>query len=437
MQQKSDPSKIEFDVARKLLTNADFTELHNRLNRFNVFEAFGHNEKEPRHTELLRYLLDPHETHGLGDALLRNVLLSLCDYCPQLASELFMLDIGATDVSSQNSKNERRIDLKVEIPYRGQNKDILILIEMKLRASQGKNQLANYSKDYADKENKICVYLTLDGEDSDRDEWLKVTYDSLILPAVKIAIEAFKDKIDPEILGLLKNYQEVLESFTTEEDLYRYAIIRKILKEIYTEKINNINWVGIKELPIMRSYRRAIDELTKRALEIENCPPMLRKFKGWCGDGGHKFYSSTGGIMRFLPSSLAIDTDFISASSNLAGTYKGNPWTAEPAALLFMIEKARDVNDESTGNNNVEVYCKIVLGPLKEGVDRDYYRTELKKIFETKGSSTNVWTTVGRIGKLEKFEDMIKTINDWLKNNQDKLGQIKQLILSNEHKVKE
>lgn len=434
MQQNSDTRKTEFDVARKLLTNSDFTNLHNRLNRFNVFEAFGHNEKEPRHTELLRYFLDPHETHGLGDAMLRNVLLMLCNDSTQLADELFMLDIGATDVDSQNSKNGRRIDIKVEIPYRCQNTNPLhILIEMKIRAQQGEKQLSNYSKDYEDIEEKILVYLTLNEEDSVPPEWLNLTYDDLILPALESTIKAFEDKLDPEILGLLKNYYEVLESLTKEEDSERAEIVEKILKEIDTKKIN---WEIIKKLPVMRPYRRAIDELNQRALEIEKTP-MLSEFRAWCKKN-HKEYSSNESYMRFLPSSLGGDTNFIDANSNLAGFDKGKLWIQPPAAIIFEIFRSGSVDAGDADVRSTKVRCQITLGPLKAEIDRDFCRTELRKILNsTGGKSTNVYSKIGEIGKPEEFEEKIKTIDIWLKDNQDKLEEIKQFILGCERKVKE
>lgn len=444
MQQISDTRKTEFDVARKLLTNTDFTSLHNRLNRFNVFEAFGHNEKEPRHTELLRYLLDPHEAHGLGDALLRNVLLGLCeqeeslpdDQCAngiaKLVNGLFgepMLDIEATVVITQPQTQNGRIDLKVEIPYRGQNNNppLLILIEMKLRARQGPDQLTNYSKDYSDTKDKILVYLTLDGEDSLLPEWLDVTYDDLILPSVESAIKAFDDKLDPEIIGLLKNYHEVLESLTKKEDSERADIVEKILKEIDTRKIN---WGIIKKLPVMRPYRRAIDEIAKCASKIEE-HPMLNKFKEWYEDGKHKLLDgSTETNMFFLPSCLGSNDAFTKANSDLAGKkMPEQPGAHPPAAVYFEIYKNRNTDDGSA-----EVCCQIMLGPLKEGIDRKSYRIELRGIMGTKGRSGERFSKIGGIGKVEPFEEMIKSIDAWLgqEQNQEKLEQIKQFIaLSN------
>lgn len=442
MQQKFDTREKEFNVARKLLTNADFTELHSQLNRFNVFSAFRHNEKETKHTNLLCYLLDPHGTHGLGDVFLRNVLLGFCempdDQSKKLIDGLFgttMLDIDATNVKPQvpitaemqKTVEKGYVDIKVEIPYRDQNKDSFhIIIEMKLKARQGIGQLDRYSECYKDIKNKILVYLTPYGNENISDKWLNVTYGDLILPALKSTINAFEEKLDQEILGLLKNFQEVLESFTTEKDSVRAGIVEKILKEIDAKKID---LSGVKKLPVMRPYQRAIAELEAKAVIIESAP-LLTKFKEWCKTKKHREYSSNEGYMRFLPSCLS-DDEFISANKNLAGRYNEKPWTEEPAALLFEIARTRKADDESTENNNVEVRCKIVLGPLNEGIDRGDYRTKLMEKLGTNPNRklTDSFSTIESIGKSEKFEDKIKTIDDWLEENENKnkLKEIKRL----------
>ena len=56
---------------------ADAPELHRigaRLDRFNVFEAIGFVGQELMHSQFLAFLLDPKQTHDLGDLFLKRVL---------------------------------------------------------------------------------------------------------------------------------------------------------------------------------------------------------------------------------------------------------------------------------------------------------------------------------------------------------------------------
>ena len=54
--------------------NEDLESLETRLDRFNIFESLGLVRQEIRHSAFLRWLLDPTETHGLGDYWLRQFL---------------------------------------------------------------------------------------------------------------------------------------------------------------------------------------------------------------------------------------------------------------------------------------------------------------------------------------------------------------------------
>ena len=54
--------------------NEDLESLETRLDRFNIFESLGLVRQEIRHSAFLSWLLDPTETHGLGDYWLRQFL---------------------------------------------------------------------------------------------------------------------------------------------------------------------------------------------------------------------------------------------------------------------------------------------------------------------------------------------------------------------------
>ena len=53
--------------------NEDLERLESILDRFNIFESLGLVRQEIRHSAFLRWLLDPSETHGLGDYTVSGV----------------------------------------------------------------------------------------------------------------------------------------------------------------------------------------------------------------------------------------------------------------------------------------------------------------------------------------------------------------------------
>jgi hypothetical protein len=54
-----------------VIDNPDLERLEALLDRFNLFEALGIVRQELRHSDLLAFILDPRQPHGLGDAFLK------------------------------------------------------------------------------------------------------------------------------------------------------------------------------------------------------------------------------------------------------------------------------------------------------------------------------------------------------------------------------
>jgi hypothetical protein len=59
---REDPREL---LERLVVDDEGFQHLEGLLSRFNVFEAMGVVHQEIRHSDFLRFLLDPNATHGL------------------------------------------------------------------------------------------------------------------------------------------------------------------------------------------------------------------------------------------------------------------------------------------------------------------------------------------------------------------------------------
>ncbi|MYK89711.1 MAG: hypothetical protein F4018_16005, partial [Acidobacteria bacterium] len=72
------PIRMDSDV-RELVESAEFEQYHRERQapRFNVFDILRYSEYEIRHSNVLAWLLEPGETHGLSDKFLRRFLESL------------------------------------------------------------------------------------------------------------------------------------------------------------------------------------------------------------------------------------------------------------------------------------------------------------------------------------------------------------------------
>src|ERR1017187_3900529 len=56
-----------------VVDNPELAQLEDLLSEFNMFEAIGATRQELRHSDFLRFLLDPRERHGLRDYFLKTL----------------------------------------------------------------------------------------------------------------------------------------------------------------------------------------------------------------------------------------------------------------------------------------------------------------------------------------------------------------------------
>jgi hypothetical protein len=123
----------------KITESAEFALLSSRFNRFCPFEATGMVRAEIRHGSFLAYMLDPRKPHGYGTQLLKAFLDTV--YEPHSATDVHaMLTANANAVEIR--REWRNIDLMIILPA---TKTIVVL-ELKIDASQGKDQLRTYRR---------------------------------------------------------------------------------------------------------------------------------------------------------------------------------------------------------------------------------------------------------------------------------------------------
>jgi hypothetical protein len=150
-----------------------------------VLDTRGFSRLEVAHTRTLAWLLDPTKEHGFSDALIRGLVCELgtAGIPPRLhgvkvKAERFFRDsdtegVGRTDVWVEAVRNDR--------PW-------LLVIEAKIDAQEGSDQLASYNKAIADWERTHVdcqettrVFLTPDGREpsSGSPEWKPLSFKSM------------------------------------------------------------------------------------------------------------------------------------------------------------------------------------------------------------------------------------------------------------------
>jgi len=165
-------ANMEVDVEKSLtdmvMACPELLELESRISRLNIFRILKAEKNEIRHSNMLAWLLDPQESHGLGDRFLRRWLMKVVhDAASQqtliqgLPSpiEIDALDIEYVDVEREHSQ----IDVLVRI-VTGSEKTWIVCIENKIETSQHSDQLRRYrqyvERTYADAAKRLYVFLT-------------------------------------------------------------------------------------------------------------------------------------------------------------------------------------------------------------------------------------------------------------------------------------
>ena len=84
-------------IDRFLADNPELEELSAKLSTFNVFRALRIEEAEIPHSNVLAWLLDPEESHGLSEMVLRRILSNIL-----LLSDRTFPGVSAANVELMN-----------------------------------------------------------------------------------------------------------------------------------------------------------------------------------------------------------------------------------------------------------------------------------------------------------------------------------------------
>jgi hypothetical protein len=80
-----------------IVDNPDLERLEALLEQFNIFEALGAVRVELRHSDFLAFLLNPNQSHGLGDVFVKR-LLQKALASSQNASPITPIDLDLYDL---------------------------------------------------------------------------------------------------------------------------------------------------------------------------------------------------------------------------------------------------------------------------------------------------------------------------------------------------
>lgn len=250
----------------KLQQDPQFQKLHTILNRFNIFSALNIEHVEIRHSNVLAWLLNPQESHGL-----KNFPLSYF---------LTLLKGEKCTVKSALVKREAKLGKKgqIDLLLDLSNGEILA-IENKIYSREGKNQLRKY-RDILEKtyKNKIIHFLFLTPvgssyETDDKGKWTPRSYEIIVNlleevlkrndlnKGVKIFLEHYMDIIKREVLMETQDIEQLCtDLYSHYADVFNAVMEYKQdgqtqLKNYLIDSLKN-NWK--KEFVLDRAFKNSI-----------------------------------------------------------------------------------------------------------------------------------------------------------------------------------
>lgn len=157
--------------------NNELVELEALLTRFNIFEALGVTTRELNHSRFLGFLLDPAESHGLGDIFLKRFLQTALKNIKK--SDISPIEIDSDDLTQSEVKFEYE---NIDVFIFNQEKKVAIVIENKTNSQEHSNQLQKYHdfiKHRFPQYRFLGIYITRERSQSSHSAFVAVSHEDI------------------------------------------------------------------------------------------------------------------------------------------------------------------------------------------------------------------------------------------------------------------
>lgn len=406
------------DISEKnlleFINDGEFIELGRQLSAFNPFSVLKLENHEIRHSNVLAWLFDTGESHGLGKIFLEQFLLHLSDdtyeefnkrqesIALEIASDFALSSEWNVSVRREAYlKGKERIDIEIICENNiEKEKKIVVLIENKIYSTQGNKQLEEYRKYYEEKIKKeklnlkiLYVYLTLDEDDiPDDTNYFHFTYKTIHKILENILKTQIFSKQNEDAEHFINFYKNILE-----EKLNMNTRKEELAEEIY------------------KKYYREIDFITAHA-SFDSSDIAL------AGDGFIEEFNKESKAFQ-LERLNCTSRNYFFTDSILKDTSGGKKtdWRKGAVCGYFFEIWEIQASGKKENENKAKLYFHVEVGPFEESerraefldfMDKDGFA--FKKPKEDGGTYTRIALKSKKTEKAKIIEDVSDT--DALKN---------------------
>lgn len=395
MFQKNQVTLTDFEDL--FVNNPDLDAIKSHLNKFNPIKTMRMERMEIRHSAILAWLLDPQETHGLGDDFLRSFL-----------AEAFRgrndkerpnaLDIIDSDMMDAEVRREwHNIDLLIV----SHSLDCAFVIENKYDSVQHSKQLTRYIETVKDAYGRTSsdltikgVFLTLWDEEPDDKRYAPINYSKIceLLPRL---VDARPYPLSIEVSTFIEQYLDVIKEATGMNE--KRSEMEELARKLYREHRRLIDF--IVDYGKITDFSMATEDL------FGTDPDWMSEIQ--IDESTLAFNFSWSNGVNFLPQNWYI------ALGRSDSVWEGcESWcSGHPLIVYFRLDADREGN-----RGKLRLFAQ--LGPLRNNDVRKSFITAIEDVavasdFKTIKFQSNAASSGTRVSKFLKGNTLdIKDVND-------------------------
>jgi len=324
-----------------VLHNEELAHLEELTGQFNLFEALGLVRQEIRHSNFLAWLMNPAQTHGLGDSFLKAFLMktsvkaSVKARMPGIEKTISPVDVDVWDLTETEIRREWR---NIDITLLDESHKFVCVIENKVHSSEHSNQLERYRtavvREFPDY-TRHYVLLNVTGEEPSDSEYVGVTYDE-VCDVIERLLKMRASTIGADVATALSHYVTMIRRRVMPD-----REIQELCRRIYSK------------------HRAALD------LIYEHRPDRQAEIRGF--------------LLKMINEDPAFTLDvsdktwirFHPVSWGRPELKVGQGWTKTRMIVLFQFANSSQWNPNSLG-------LDLNIGPGDENVRRQIYEAATK-----------------------------------------------------------
>ncbi|NIZ01925.1 PD-(D/E)XK nuclease family protein [Thalassospira lucentensis] len=274
------------------VNNPDLDQLDAYLNRFNPIRIMRMEGMELRHSNILAWLLDPLESHGLGDRFLKAFLSEALRGESSKGSPT-ALDITQADIQDIEVRREW---LHIDIFLLSRRNNWAFIIENKFHASQSKGQLPKYIEKaraaFEAEEGELNIrgiFLTLHDEEPEDLSYATIGYDA-ICDLLGRTMQAEGQSLGREVRVFLAHYIEIIKEAAGMSEEQKK--LEQLARSLYRQHKKVLDFIS--EYGASTNFSMALDDAFGAGWEGKEVLEVGKQSIIYCWSSGDKF--------SFLPS---------------------------------------------------------------------------------------------------------------------------------------